>query len=101
MHPSLNSTVPSTELGAFPAPEGPTVIEGLARPHSIIFLRSEIRHKQHLGHWTYRLRRHFRGAKVQSHLPKHHLTQETKNLVNVSTAVLATVSALVLGLLIF
>jgi hypothetical protein len=40
------------------------------------------------------------GAKVQAHLPKHHLTDETKNLVNVSTAVLATVSALVLGLLI-
>jgi len=42
----------------------------------------------------------FIGAKLQSHLPKHHLTDETKSLVNVSTAVLATVSALVLGLLI-
>lgn len=42
----------------------------------------------------------FAGAKVQVHLPKHHLTDETKSLVNVSTAVLATVSALVLGLLI-
>jgi len=42
----------------------------------------------------------FAGAKVQVHLPKHHLTDETKNLVNVSTAVLATISALVLGLLI-
>jgi hypothetical protein len=42
----------------------------------------------------------FVGAKVQARLPKHHLTDETKNLVNVSTAVLATVSALVLGLLI-
>jgi len=42
----------------------------------------------------------FAGAKVQAYLPKHHLTDETKNLVNVSTAVLATISALVLGLLI-
>jgi hypothetical protein len=40
------------------------------------------------------------GAMLQTRLPKHHLTDETKNLVNVSTAVLATVSALVLGLLI-
>jgi len=40
------------------------------------------------------------GAKLQTLLPKHHLTDETKSLVNVSTAVLATVSALVLGLLI-
>jgi len=38
--------------------------------------------------------------KVREHLPKHHLTDETKNLVSVSTAVVATVSALVLGLLI-
>jgi len=42
----------------------------------------------------------FTGAKIQTHLPKHHLTDETKSLVNVSTAVIATVSALVLGLLI-
>src|SRR5690242_797745 len=42
----------------------------------------------------------FAGAEVRERLPKHHLTDETKNLVNVSTAVLATVSALVLGLLI-
>jgi hypothetical protein len=42
----------------------------------------------------------FAGAKIQSRLAKHHLTDETKSLVNVSTAVLATVSALVLGLLI-
>jgi hypothetical protein len=42
----------------------------------------------------------FAGAKIQTHLPKHHLTDETKSLVNVSTAVIATVSALVLGLLI-
>jgi hypothetical protein len=42
----------------------------------------------------------FVGAKGRDYLPKHHLTEETKNLVTVSTAVLATVSALVLGLLI-
>ncbi|WP_234680349.1 bestrophin-like domain [Bradyrhizobium monzae] len=40
------------------------------------------------------------GATIRNHLPKHHLTDETKSLVNVSTAVIATVSALVLGLLI-
>jgi hypothetical protein len=42
----------------------------------------------------------FAGVKVRERLPKHHLTDETKNLVSVSTAVVATVSALVLGLLI-
>ena len=42
----------------------------------------------------------FVGVKVRDRLPKHHLTDETKNLVSVSTAVVATVSALVLGLLI-
>ena len=42
----------------------------------------------------------FAGAKVSDRLPKHHLTDETKNLVSVSTAVVATVTALVLGLLI-
>lgn len=42
----------------------------------------------------------FAGLKVKDHLPKHHLTDETKSLVSVSTAVVATVSALVLGLLI-
>jgi hypothetical protein len=42
----------------------------------------------------------FAGAAIRTRLPKHHLTDETKNLVNVSTAVIATVSALVLGLLI-
>ena len=42
----------------------------------------------------------FAGMKVRAHLPAHHLTDETKNLVSVSTAVVATVSALVLGLLI-
>ena len=40
------------------------------------------------------------GLKVRDRLPKHHLTDETRNLVSVSTAVVATVSALVLGLLI-
>ena len=42
----------------------------------------------------------FAGAQIRDRLPKHHLTDETKNLVSVSTAVVATVSALVLGLLI-
>ena len=42
----------------------------------------------------------FAGVKVRDRLPKHHLTDETKNLVSISTAVVATVSALVLGLLI-
>ena len=40
------------------------------------------------------------GVKIRDRLPKHHLTDETKSLVTVSTAVVATVSALVLGLLI-
>ena len=42
----------------------------------------------------------FAGMKVVDHLPAHHLKDDTKNLVNVSTAVIATISALVLGLLI-
>ena len=42
----------------------------------------------------------FAGVKVRDRLPEHHLTDETRNLVSVSTAVVATVSALVLGLLI-
>jgi hypothetical protein len=42
----------------------------------------------------------FAGLKVRDHIPKQHLTDETRNLVAVSTAVVATVSALVLGLLI-
>jgi hypothetical protein len=42
----------------------------------------------------------FAGVKVRDRLPKHHLTDETKNLVSISTAVVATLSALVLGLLI-
>jgi hypothetical protein len=42
----------------------------------------------------------FVGSAVRRRLPKHHLTDETKNLVSVSMAVVATLSALVLGLLI-
>jgi hypothetical protein len=42
----------------------------------------------------------FVGVKARDCLPKHHLTDEAKNLVSVSMAVVATVSALVLGLLI-
>src|SRR5215468_3093908 len=42
----------------------------------------------------------FAGWKVRDRLPADNLTEETKNLVNMSTAVVATVSALVLGLLI-
>jgi outer membrane murein-binding lipoprotein Lpp len=42
----------------------------------------------------------FAGLKARDHLPKDHLTEETKNLVSVSMTVVATVSALVLGLLI-
>jgi hypothetical protein len=42
----------------------------------------------------------FAGWKVRDRLPADHLTEETKSLVNMSTAVVATVSALVLGLLI-
>ena len=42
----------------------------------------------------------FAGWVIKQHLPKHHLTEETKNAVSVSMAVVATISALVLGLLI-
>jgi hypothetical protein len=42
----------------------------------------------------------FAGWVVRQYLPAHHLTDETKNLVSVSMAVVATLSALVLGLLI-
>jgi hypothetical protein len=42
----------------------------------------------------------FAGRMLRQRLPQHHLTDETKNLVSVSTAVVATISALVLGLLI-
>jgi hypothetical protein len=42
----------------------------------------------------------FAGAVLKQRLPAHHLTDETKSLVSVSMAVVATVSALVLGLLI-
>ena len=42
----------------------------------------------------------FAGWTMRQRLPEHHLTEDTKNLVSVSMAVVATVSALVLGLLI-
>jgi hypothetical protein len=42
----------------------------------------------------------FAGWTIRQRLPAHHLTDDTKNLVSVSMAVVATVSALVLGLLI-
>jgi|SRR3954451_12419365 hypothetical protein len=42
----------------------------------------------------------FAGVEARNRLPKHHLTDETKNLVSVSTGVVAMVAALVLGLLI-
>ena len=42
----------------------------------------------------------FAGWKIRNRLPAHHLADETKSLVSMSTAVVATVSALVLGLLI-
>jgi hypothetical protein len=41
----------------------------------------------------------FTGAVVRRRVPQHNLTEETKNLVSVSMAVVATISALVLGLL--
>jgi uncharacterized membrane protein YqgA involved in biofilm formation len=40
------------------------------------------------------------GWVIRQRLPAHYLADETKNLVSVSMAVVATVSALVLGLLI-
>jgi len=42
----------------------------------------------------------FAGWMIRWRLPAHHLTDDTKSVVSVSTAVVATVSALVLGLLI-
>src|SRR5689334_5927835 len=42
----------------------------------------------------------FGGWQLRKLLPAQHLTEETKNLVSVSTAIVATTSALVLGLLI-
>jgi len=42
----------------------------------------------------------YAGAESRDRLPDHLLTDDTNNLVTVSTAVVATVSALVLGLLI-
>jgi hypothetical protein len=43
----------------------------------------------------------FIGRSIRRVLPPDHLTDETKSLVSVSMAVVATISALVLGLLIF
>jgi hypothetical protein len=40
----------------------------------------------------------FAGAMLRGRLPQHNLTEETKSLVSVSMAVVATISALVLGL---
>ena len=42
----------------------------------------------------------FGGWAARQRLPTHHLTDETKSLVSVSMAVVATLAALVLGLLI-
>jgi hypothetical protein len=42
----------------------------------------------------------FVGFVIKERLPKHHLSDETKSTVSVSMAVVATFSALVLGLLI-
>ena len=42
----------------------------------------------------------YAGWTVRQRLPEHQLTDDTKSLVSVSMAVVATVSALVLGLLI-
>jgi len=42
----------------------------------------------------------YAGWTIRQRLPEHHLTDDTKSLVSVSMAVVATVSALVLGLLI-
>ena len=42
----------------------------------------------------------FGGWAARQRLPAHHLTDETKGLVSVSMAVVGTIAALVLGLLI-
>ena len=41
----------------------------------------------------------FAGAVVRRYVPQHHLSEETKSVVSISMAVVATISALVLGLL--
>ena len=41
----------------------------------------------------------FSGGLARRYLPQHHLTEETKSVVSISMAVVATISALVLGLL--
>src|SRR5215831_8914483 len=42
----------------------------------------------------------FAGWAMRQHLPEHNLTDETRSVVSVSMATVATISALVLGLLI-
>jgi hypothetical protein len=65
---------------------------------------ARVGHEQSTGRRPDRLRRNFGGAfagwRLRKLLPAEHLTEDTKNLVSVSTAIVATVSALVLGLLI-
>ena len=41
----------------------------------------------------------FAGAIARRYVPRHHLSEETKSVVSISMAVVATISALVLGLL--
>src|SRR5215469_12069442 len=41
----------------------------------------------------------FAGAIARRYVPQHHLSEETKSVVSISMAVVATISALVLGLL--
>jgi len=41
----------------------------------------------------------FAGAVARRYVPQHHLSEETKSVVSISMAVVATISALVLGLL--
>ena len=45
------------------------------------------------------LARAFSGAVARRYVPEHHQTEETKSVVSISMAVVATISALVLGLL--
>ena len=43
------------------------------------------------------LARAFSGAVARRYVPEHHQTEETKSVVSISMAVVATISALVLG----
>jgi hypothetical protein len=69
-----------------------------------IAIQWELNDERDTDHRAYHLRRNFGwrspGWKLRKLLPPEHLTEETKSLISVSTAVVATVSALVLGLLI-